>query len=176
MMPTNEILSAMHQANMDGCGFCTPTKSYKGLSFATFMKKIKGVQQDEPCIMHFRFATHGSVKSSNCHPFYDDDTNTWFAHNGILDVMPEGDTTDSETAFRDIIVPNIKAYGLHARYTKYIIEHLAGCSRFAFMQGDDVVMFGSYSLVDGCYFSNLRFMHYVREARIYRHNTITGRC
>ena len=47
-MPSNEIIIAMYRANHDGCGFCTPTKSYKGLSFSTFMRELKKVSVDEP--------------------------------------------------------------------------------------------------------------------------------
>ena len=144
-MPTNEILKAMYKANHDGCGFCTPTKSYKGLSFASFMREIKSVSKDEPCIMHFRWATHGSVKRSNCHPFYDYQTGVWFAHNGILNVRPKKDMTDSETAFRDIFLPYIAEYGLKSDEARYTIKQVLAntSSKFAFMQGDDVQLFGN---------------------------------
>lgn len=47
--------------------------------------------------MHFRFATHGSVRNRNCHPFRDGDL--FFAHNGVLPYPSVGDRTDSEFAF-----------------------------------------------------------------------------
>ena len=170
-MPSNEILKAMYKANHDGCGFCTPTKSYKGLSFASFMREIKAVEKDEPCIMHFRWATHGSVKRSNCHPFYDYQTGVWFAHNGILNVRPKKDMTDSETAFRDIFLPYIAEYGLKSDEARYTIKQVLAntSSKFAFMQGDDVQLFGNYERFRGCYFSNLRFMIYANDYR-FRHN------
>ncbi len=34
-----------------------------------------------PCLMHFRFATHGAVEPRNCHPFHTD--RGYIAHNGI---------------------------------------------------------------------------------------------
>lgn len=171
-MPTNEILKAMYKANHDGCGFCTPTKSYKGLSFASFMREIKSVEKDEPCIMHFRWATHGSVKRSNCHPFYDYETGTWFAHNGILNVRPKKDKTDSETAFRELFVPYIKRYGLDSDDTKYTIHQVKANtgSKFAFLQGDTLRLYGDFQVREGCYYSNLRFMYYLQSDRIYRHN------
>lgn len=68
-MPPKEILTAMYHANSDGCGFCSPTLSYRGFSFNEFYKKVKKVKKDEPCIIHFRLATHGSIRRANCHPF-----------------------------------------------------------------------------------------------------------
>lgn len=34
-----------------------------------------------PCLMHFRFATHGAVEPRNCHPFHTD--RGYIAHDGI---------------------------------------------------------------------------------------------
>ncbi len=168
-LPSNKIIRAMYQANHDGCGFCTPTKSYKGLSLASFMSEIAKVSKDEPCIMHFRLATHGSVKRDNCHPFYDGETGTWFAHNGVLNVRPKRDTTDSETAFREIFVPYIKQYGLNADETRYTIRQVLAntSSKFAFLQGEDLQLFGEYKQLanGGCWYSNLRFMYYMNDYR-----------
>lgn len=169
-MPSNEIIIAMYRANHDGCGFCTPTKSYKGLSFSTFMRELKKVSVDEPCIMHFRWATHGSVKRSNCHPFYDEETRTWFAHNGVLDIVPVGDMTDSETAFRRYLVPEIAGHGLASAELKDAVKRVIGGSRFAFLQGDEIELFGNFQYRFGCFYSNLNFVHLIQEERIYRHN------
>ena len=169
-MPSNEIIRAMYQTNSDGCGFCTPTKSYKGLSLASFMREIRRVSVDEPCIMHFRWATHGSVRQSNCHPFYDDGARTWFAHNGVLDILPIGDKTDSETAFRYVFAPLIRSYGLHSKELREAVRDMIGGSRFAFMQGEEVVMYGNYYKRFGCYYSNLNFVHLIYEDRLYRNN------
>lgn len=171
-MPDREILKAMYRANGDGCGFCTPTKYYRGLSFDTFMQKISRVRVDEPCIIHFRLATHGSIKRSNCHPFYDASTGTYFAHNGILNVIPYRDTTDSETAFRSLFVPYIRQYGIDSDEVRFSIAQVRANtgSKFAFMQGEDVRLFGDFHHYDGCMYSNLRFLCYLQEDRIYRHN------
>ena len=161
-MPSSEILAAMSQANSDGCGFCTPTKYYRGLSFNSFMKHVKHVGEDEPCIIHFRLATHGSVKKGNCHPFYDAEADTYFAHNGVLHIQTHKDMTDSETAFRNIFLPNIKLYGLWSDNVSFVAKQVIADngSRFAFMQGDDVRLFGKFQYYEGCLYSNLRFLYY----------------
>lgn len=160
-MPSRELLKAMYNANREGCGFCTPTMSYKGLSFDTFMKKIQSVRKEEPCLIHFRLATNGSVRKGNCHPFYDKVSDTFFMHNGILSVPAKKDMTDSETAFREYLQPIIRAYGLYSKELKEMVSYIIGGSRFAFMQGEDIRAFGDFKEYKGLYFSNLRFMYYL---------------
>lgn len=164
--PDRETLYAMYHANSHGCGFCTPTKLYRGLSFDTFYKAIKKVSTNEPCIIHFRLATHGSIRRANCHPFYDRETNTFFAHNGVLNIQPDKDKTDSETAFRHIFVPYIQQYGLQsAELRDTVIQVRANTgSKFIFMQGDNITMFGDFLPFDGCYVSNKRFLAYLGES------------
>lgn len=160
-LPT-EIIRAMSQANPHGCGIVTPTDHYKGLSLDALLRHLHKRDINEPCLMHFRWATHGSIKKANCHPFHDDATDTWFMHNGILDIIPTGDMTDSETAFREILVPEIQEHGLSSDEVRYAIQCVIGGSRFAFMQGDEVRLFGQYERWHGCWFSNLRFRYYMR--------------
>ena len=161
-MPDYEILRSAHEANPNGCGFCTPNKSYRGLSFKQFMREIRKVDTEEPCLIHFRLATNGSVKKKNCHPFYDGATDTWFMHNGILNVRTYKDMTDSEIAFRENILPYIRTYGLDSYMVDSVVKHLIGYSRFAFMQGDEVKLFGDFVEVENVYYSNLRFLYHYR--------------
>ena len=158
-MPSRELFEAMYSINRDGCGFCAPALSYKGLSFDSFMKKIYQVKTEEPCLIHFRLATHGSIRKANCHPFYDKATNTYFMHNGVLSVPAKKDMTDSETAFREYMQPIIRSYGLYSKELKEMVSHIIGYSKFAFMQGDDLRAFGDFYEYKGLYFSNMRFMY-----------------
>lgn len=159
-MPSETTLRAAYEANPHGCGFVSPSLAYKGMSFKKLLKRLKRVPTDEPCLMHFRLATHGSICKENCHPYNFDDV--WFMHNGILDVKPFGDLTDSETAFLQYFAPAIHKYGYHAVRTDEIINHYRGSSRFAFMRGHDVRLFGEYyRRNDNCYYSNLRFEAYL---------------
>ena len=159
-LPT-EIVRAMHRANPHGLGLVTPTDHYKGLSVETLLKHLKKRDPALPCLMHFRLATHGSIKRANCHPFYEKESDTWFMHNGILDIIPKGDMTDSETAFREILAPEIAGHGLSSDDVRYAVQSIIGGSRFSFMQGDEVRLFGQYERWLGCYFSNLRFCYYM---------------
>ena len=159
--PSKTMLTAMYKANPHGIGFCTPKTLYKGMNFDLFYKRIQQRRIEEPCLLHFRLATHGSVKRANCHPFYDKCTDTYFMHNGILNIRPMGDMTDSETAYRGILVPYIKRYGIGSRETKEVINQIIDGSKFAFMQGYHVMLFGEYYKHDEVYYSNMRFRRYL---------------
>lgn len=160
-LPKENIIRSICEANPDGFGFATPTKIFRTLDYNTFIKALKRVSTDEPCIFHARWATHGSVKISNCHPFKKD--GVCFAHNGVLNITPVGDKTDSETAFLYRILPMINKYGLNSRETTNAINSIIGSSKFALMQGNNVRLFGNFTqLSDGCFYSNLRFAYKYR--------------
>lgn len=179
-MPSTEIIDAAHMANPDGCGIVSPSIYYKGLHYPTFKKYLRRILVDEPCILHFRYATHGSVIKANCHPFKCG--NVWFAHNGILNIKPVGDMTDSETALRNVIYPAIVKYGYGSEGMDIAVANVIGYSKFAFLQGTDVRLYGNFIISDdGCYYSNMRFMSFVGMSRNYHRDTyqmgflITGR-
>lgn len=158
-MPKNEIIRACARANRDGFGFCTPTKFYKSTSFERFREQLAKVETDEPCIMHFRYATHGNVCKGNCHPFKQGDV--YFAHNGVLSIRPYAGKTDSETAFLKYIYPAIAKHGFHSSEADKAIEDTIEGTRFALMQGEDVRLFGDFKQIEGCFYSNERFMYYM---------------
>lgn len=161
----------MHRANPHGMGFCTPNMYYKDIAnFKVFLNKLRKRKITEPCLIHFRLATHGSIKKTNCHPFYDAKTGVYYAHNGVLDIKPVNDKTDSETAFKKRFLPVIKKYGFQSEELAAEVEQIIGNSKFVFMQctkndtTDTIVnvrMFGNFEELDGCLYSNLRFISYL---------------
>lgn len=162
-MPSVYTLMAAHRANPHGCGFVSPSRSFKGLDFAQFIRNIARVSDAEPCIIHFRLATHGSIKRTNCHPFKRGGVS--FAHNGVLDIDPVGDRTDSETAFIKYIHPAIKSHGWGSEMVDSVINTLIGSSKFALMYHGDVRLYGQFILQpDGCHYSNLRFTYFLPRA------------
>lgn len=158
--PSIDILDRAYRRNPHGCGLVSPSVFYKGLSYASFKKYLKECTKEEPLLIHFRYATHGSVKKSNCHPFYDKETETYFMHNGIMGgIQPLKDKTDSECAFRWILQPYIKMYGLDSKDFFETANQVRGFhSKFAFMQNGNVKLSGEFFHYQDCYFSNLRFL------------------
>lgn len=146
-------------SNLDGFGMATPTSIYKTMNRNEFERELTAKNRKaEPCMIHCRIATHGSLKQSNCHPFYDDVSGVAFAHNGILNITPIGDMTDSETAFRTRFVPILREHGIDSEELKKAVDAIIGVSRFAFMdKTGHFKLFGHWykSKEDGCYYSHL---------------------
>ncbi len=162
-MPSTDILRAAAIANPHGFGFATPNHVYKNLRYDKFIDKLSKVPASMPCIMHFRYATHGSVKQSNCHPFRRGDL--IFAHNGVLSIQPLGDMTDSETCLQQVVAPAVHKFGLDSQQAESIINEAREGSRFAIMQESSVRLYGDFKLAnDGCYYSNFNFRYALKYA------------
>jgi len=169
-MPSLTTLRACHQANPDGMGFATKSRSFKTLKFSEFVEQLGKVPENEACIIHFRFATQGSVNLDNCHPFFSGaDGGVFFAHNGCLPYYPKNDITDSEYVFKTVFVPYIKRYGFGSKALAEAVQTIIGGSKFAFLHvpTGNVRMFGNFENYNGCYYSNFRWMAYVRKKLVW---------
>lgn len=155
-LPDEFTLMRCEYQNPHGFGFATPTQRYHTMNRLDFENHVyHDIKLADPAILHCRIATHGSIKKANCHPFFDKETGVSFAHNGILDITPKGDWTDSETAFRTIFVPVIKKYGLKSKQLEEAVCDIIGGSRFAFMDDKGHVrLFGHWLKMNGCYYSH----------------------
>lgn len=167
-MPPKAIIERCATLNPHGFGFATKDRIYKTLSYSDFCREIKTIGKNETAILHFRYATHGSIKTENCHPFKDEETGISFAHNGILDIKPIGDMTDSETAFRTTFVPALKDGGLDSDSLIEEVYRIKGPSRFAFIDKDgDYRLYGTFVQYNGCWYSNRNFMPFAASKYSY---------
>lgn len=159
-LPPYRILEHCATRNPDGFGFATVDQVCHFMNFDTFYRCLLEASEDrQSMLIHFRYATHGSVGLSNCHPFRDDISGVSFAHNGILNIYPYKDMTDSETAFRRLYVPIIREYGLDSDELRYEVYNTIGYSRFAFLGEDSRIRcFGTFYKFGGCLYSNPNFM------------------
>lgn len=115
------------------------------------------VNKEDDAMIHLRYATHGSKTKENCHPFEAD--GFIFAHNGVLPIESKNDMTDSEIYFHRLL-PKLKKYGIDSPQVKKDVENIIGGSKFCIFdtQRQQVKLFGHYTEVNGCYFSNLNFV------------------
>lgn len=159
-MPTKEILDNCKIRNKDGFGFAVPNeKPFKSMKYDDFLQAMKRVDEKQPCIIHFRFATHGSVKQKNCHPFKAE--NIAFAHNGVLQVNNLNGMTDSETALKYILHPAIKMFGYGSQNFEQTVASIIGGSKFAFLSdAGEIKLYGHFILDNGLYFSNDNYKPY----------------
>lgn len=87
-MPEPEDILAMSETNPDGGGVSwwdgerlRVFKNVDPLKVVGFIYSHWDSLKRAPCLIHFRFATHGAVEACNCHPFYT--CRGYVAHNGI---------------------------------------------------------------------------------------------
>lgn len=165
-LPSYSTLKACFRANPDGCGYVSTKSNYKSMDFEDFYYHLQRVGRDEKCILHFRWATHGSVNVKNCHPFKDG--HIWFAHNGVLPIESTNDKTDSEIAFRSIIMPKIRKHGFDSKEMIDACLDIVGSSRFAIfdVKQNAIRTIGSFTPYEGVYFSNMRWLAYKNYANI----------
>ena len=155
-MPNKDILDACREANTDGVGYCTSSGKFnKSTNYELIKNDLLNIQQNDKAIIHFRFATQGSVIDANCHPFISNDI--YFAHNGCLPFLNKTDQTDSEIFFRNKVMPVVKKYGLNSNKSINLLNKYSKLSKFALMYNSELFLFGTYFAVNGCLFSNLRW-------------------
>jgi hypothetical protein len=159
-MPEKSILQKAEIFNPHGFGFCTAKRMYRSLNSSAFIRELSTIKTEEPAILHFRLATTGSIKTANCHPFKRKDV--YFAHNGVLDIEASKDMTDSETFFRNEIIPLVNEFGYGSLWFNYCMQIHAETSnsRFALMCKGDILMYGGFENHKGCYYSNMRLFYY----------------
>lgn len=165
--PTDTDLKTMCEHNHDGFGLAIWSKKSglevkKTMNMKEFMKWCKKVTDDQVVIFHARIATHGSIGKKNCHPFLSDDAEWAFAHNGVLGIANEKDMTDSETFFRRIAIPLIKAGSTPGtKNFDLAVDCIIGNSKFAFLSKDgELHYYGNYIHDRGLLFSNSSYVPY----------------
>ncbi len=157
-MPSIHILEQMFLHNHDGIGFCTSSgQSWHGMSFYKFLAELGKTDDKDEIIIHMRWATHGSVSAKNCHPFYDEKHDIWFAHNGVLPIRSTHDRTDSEIFFREHFLPMLESHPYNSRVLWDWVNVERGMSRFIFMHKGKVKRLGAWYPFAGCYFSNMHW-------------------
>lgn len=153
-MPATSQLRRLALFNSDGCGFVSDGDYYRSLNFEEFMRRLRKVKTSEQCIIHFRFATHGSVCVANCHPFKDEETGTYFAHNGVFDfIKPCGDETDSECLFRTNVMLCLHEFGWGSDTFNAIMDSFCQSSRVAMLHNEEIKTWGRWYSHNGCLYS-----------------------
>lgn len=159
MMPGDQTLRAAAAANRDGCGVMTSSGFiYKCLhkDLDQFLEVVNNLPKDEAVAIHFRWATHGSIKVDNCHPFAYD--NYAMMHNGVLPIRSRRDKTDSQIFLNKLLGPSLQTFGADSLVVQSMLN--ATGSRFAILDKKQkkINIFGRWHIIDGVYFSNLRFV------------------
>jgi hypothetical protein len=115
VIPPEKEFAVAAMSNPDGFGYAILESdrivSRRGMNFERVFDMFcddRRVHQG-PALFHFRWATHGTTSSDNCHPFMlGGDPNTVLAHNGILPIeLTKGDTRSDTRVFAESLFPSL---------------------------------------------------------------------
>lgn len=137
-LPTLAELYSCEDSNPHGIGIAWANgetlEIRKAMNLTAFLPMLAEKPEEAPYVLHFRYATHGTVNLENCHPFKIG-SHTVVGHNGILPWRSTETMSDTRCFARDILKPNRKEVwdtGFQTHIEDYIGEHnkLAFIDRF----------------------------------------------
>lgn len=169
-LPDDEKLYSCFDSNPDGIGISwnngVQTFLKKGFMeiehFLLYLDQKRDELIDCDVLIHFRYATHGSVNASNCHPFVVSDRigdlkrkryqgkDLILAHNGIIHGKEYTRKTKNDLSDTMIFTKRLHCLGLDNAEIKHIL--LSG--KFCLMYPDHVDRYGSFIEDDGVFYSN----------------------
>jgi hypothetical protein len=182
---SKDILKRCWDKNDDGAGFMwrSDNSIWGNKGYMSFKALLNGLEdagfydpekkeltEKYALTIHFRLASHGTVKPANCHPFpVSDDysllkTRYWeadvgIAHNGIIPIkVGPGDVSDTMTWIKEIF-SNPLVYGnMEDSAIKHLVASSINSSRLAIIYATgQVVLVGTWVKEDGVYYSNIGF-------------------
>ena len=153
----------------DGQGTVNIKKGFKTIDdFIDFFYKT--VTKEMSCIVHFRWATHGSTGPGNCHPFpvvndraellkIDTSCGLAMAHNGVFAEYgydAKETLSDTQRFILDILATKVVKNNLRdITIQKLIAEKVGPGNKLAFLYGDgEIVLIGDFHSHKGSQFSN----------------------
>lgn len=160
---TDRYLADVTRNNPDGFGIMYASKgrvlSRKTLGGADEIVRLyREVGANRSCVLHWRYATHGTVSIGNVHPFHLTGCNVAVAHNGMLDVEPvDAGWSDTRQFCADVLAPLARAKALSGSALATIGSLIGVGNKLAIMHGNghvDIVNRASGVDIDGAWFSN----------------------
>ena len=191
-MPSMETIETMWRRNPDGAGFMyvnpqknTPTvRVEKGfMKLSSFKARIEELGRsidltEAPVVMHFRITTHGGTCPENCHPFPVTDsvgvlkklrsnTALGVAHNGIIDIRPRKDISDTMEYILSQLAPLSKALPrfYENKHAMRMVENAID-SKMAFLNSEGhIYTIGHFVKDEGIMYSNTTFRSWWDDPR-----------
>lgn len=172
-LPNDDILKACWENNPHGFGL---TYHHKGLnivkkgfmtleSHLEILHTLKDLLKDKNVILHYRFATQGSISSGNCHPFpvscnIKDLKRTQLktpyeiiAHNGIISEF-HNKKTKNDLSDTMIFTKRMFHLGEHDES----IQKILSSGKFAILdKSGNVSLYGKFIENEGIYYSNYTY-------------------
>ncbi len=87
---------------------------------------------DNPMMLHFRIATHGTVNAENIHPFHINE-NMVMGHNGVIHDIPTSEEISDTRIFISDVLPELPETWLDQPYLVAMVEEWIGWSKLMFL-------------------------------------------
>lgn len=183
-LPTKKVLQECFNTNQDGVGFSYVRDNKviieKGFfKFEKFYDRLMEVDREldlynKSLVIHFRWTTHGSTTSGNCHPFpitnnIDDIKATYFesdfsmVHNGIISNYGKNlleDISDTQNFVIKYVFEMMKKDNRFLSKENNLNLLLKECenTKLAFLDvNDNITKVGNFTELNGIWFSNLNW-------------------
>lgn len=163
----HRLLQNCYDMNPDGWGIMTAYENQihylkEVKDFNTFYESWKEFDPQYPRAIHFRRKTSGLINQANCHPFFPDNGDIGFMHNGIVKFTQKYENMNDTYHFlKDRIEPWVKDYVGITEDPKFyeLLEEISGSSgsKFLFLtRAGNFHMTNKSAWVKnhGCMFSN----------------------
>jgi predicted glutamine amidotransferase len=144
VLPSTQLLKDAYKDNPDGWGLMWAENGrinvVKGLRLKSMIRNVLKME-GKPFVLHTRWATHGKVGVSNCHPFKVTD-DLWIAHNGVItiDLWKKGmsDTWHFARALKSVAeeCPFILEREYRAQLTKYVKDWIGLRNKIVMLRAD----------------------------------------
>ena len=188
-IPKREELTEGACANPHGFGFAIVADGkvirYRTMSAKKAVSKFLELREQYPsgyAIWHARYATHGVKNEDNCHPYQvGDDTNTFLAHNGVLDTfISKGDKRSDTRVFAEDTLPKLGGVlALEDENIYRMIEGWASGSKIAVLTTNPQAQYQLYLINErlgtwddnGVWWSNSSYKRAVATPRSYYNPT-----
>ena len=134
--------------NRDGMGFAAAVDGHLVVhqelsNFETFWKALKDLRE-YPCIVHFRWATHGNIDIENTHPFLLNHGSIAMAHNGIISEFcsvygSDQDSSDTKLYIEGVLQPLLLKNPellYNKSFQAMVAMSIGGSNKLAFLDAD----------------------------------------
>jgi hypothetical protein len=163
LTPPKDIVANALENNPDGWGIMVARdgridvhKGFKNRAAKKAIKRAAGF----PFVFHARYATHGNVDVSNCHPFRVTE-DTWLAHNGIIPgVAKPKDVKSDSWQFAEALAEIVTTDTLWFRsslFVRDVADWIGPSNKMAFLRAEGKIEIANEDMgvwKDGLWYSN----------------------
>jgi len=160
-IPADHFREAL-SSNYDGAGFAFWDGSSEDIrkGFFKVKKLIKAYEREaagKPCLVHFRWATHGDISVANCHPFRLS-SGAAAVHNGVLSYASTVEKSDTSHFCDEILSPLLAVLPADCQAVRHLVEEtIGGGNKIAVLSnGGEIVIYNEKRghWLDGAWYSN----------------------